>query len=73
MFMCMDCLETWTPTFKLADGSPCDDTHCRLCMGTECPDCGSNHTTAIVSMAQVRRIKSLKSKEKESEPSNEKD
>jgi hypothetical protein len=63
MFVCMDCFEYWKPDFKLADGSPCDELRCRLCTGKECPDCGGHNIDAVVSMAQVRRLKNLKNRE----------
>jgi hypothetical protein len=60
VFICLDCFEHWKSTFVLANGKPCDDTHCRYCTGSECPECGSNDTRPVMSMAEVRRIKNLK-------------
>ena len=41
MFFCRECGKGWSPG-DLADGSPCEDSHCRLCTGIECPHCGCN-------------------------------
>jgi hypothetical protein len=40
-YKCKDCSEVWG-SGTLADGSVCDDLHCRYCTGKECPQCGSN-------------------------------
>ena len=52
MFTCRECGLPWSPG-DLADGSKCEDSHCRLCTGVECPHCGCNsgpsedHKTAM--------------------------